>query len=96
MAKKPITLGHLHFSKKGDALLFYKNILNQYSPGDRVSDEDAEALSLALANHPDAADKIGSGIDFFSVDSADFGTQCFFVHRSDGTKVRFSYKSCLD
>ena len=95
MVKKPITLGHIKFDKKGDALSLFKKMLNKYSPGDSVSAEDAEILSLALANHPDATQKIGSGISSFSVGKADFGTQCFWVNRTDGSTERFSYISCL-
>lgn len=48
-------------------------------------------------NHtsPDAATKIGSGVRGFEVRSADYGTQCFWILRVDGSDERFSYKSCI-
>ena len=95
VAKKSVILGHMHFDKKGDALTFFKEILNRYSPGENVSDEDGEMLSLALANHPEASKKIGSGISYFSVRAAEYGTQCFEVNRTDNTCERFSYIACL-
>jgi hypothetical protein len=45
--------------------------------------------------HPEAADKIGSGIKDFSVRSADFGTKCFWVNRTDGTTDKFSHTACV-
>jgi hypothetical protein len=49
----------------------------------------------ALAHHPEAAAKTGCGISHFSVRSADFGTKCFWVNRTDGTTEKFSYLSCI-
>ena len=48
--------------------------------------------------HPEAGDKIGPGVDSFSVERApgrSFGTRCFWVTRSDGTRTEFSYLTCL-
>lgn len=87
-------LGH-HFPRKSDALLFLKTMLNNYRPGDTVSDEDKAFLLEAIKRHPDSAKKIGSGIKSFEVRSADFGTQCFWILRTDGSIERFSYKSCV-
>ena len=90
MPAKPITLGTMHFEKKGDAVAFLKDILRRYDLGDRVSAEDAVILHAALEHHPNAAVKIGSGVTSFSVRSADFGTKCFWVNRTDGTTEKFS------
>jgi hypothetical protein len=95
MVKKPLTLGPHYFSKKGDAAEFLKSMLHKYDLGDKVSAKDAEVLLAALALHPDATVKVGSGISHFSVRSADFGTKCFWVNRVDGSSEKFSYKSCV-
>jgi hypothetical protein len=95
MVKKPVTIGHHHFSKKGDAAAFLQAILHKYDVGDKVSALDAEVLHAALALHPDAAAKVGAGITHFSVRSADFGSKCFWVNRVDGSTERFSYKACI-
>lgn len=92
---KSVTLGHMTFDKKGDAVAFIRSILNRYKPGDRVTDEDGEVLTHLLQRHPEADEKIGAGISYFNVRSADYGTQCFWVTRADGTTERFSYKSCI-
>ncbi len=95
MVKKPITLGSYHFGMKGDAAEFLKAMLHKYDIGDKVSAHDAEVLHAALALHPDAAAKVGSGVTHFSVRSADFGSKCFWVNRMDGTSEKFSYKACI-
>jgi hypothetical protein len=95
MAKKPLTLGRHHFSKKADAEAFLKAMLHRYDVGDKVGAEDVEVLSAALALHPDATAKAGAGITHCSVRSADFGTKCFWVNRVDGSSEKFSYRACL-
>lgn len=90
MPAKPITLGSLHFKKKGDAIAFFRAMLARYDLGDRVNDDDAVFLRAALENHPDSVKKIGCGIINFSVRSADYGTKCFWVNRPDGTTEKFS------
>lgn len=95
MPAKPIALGPLSFEKKGDAVMYLKAMLHRYDVGDRVSDEDAIILRAALENHPRSALKIGSGISYFSVRSADFSTKCFWVNRPDGTTEKFSITSSI-
>lgn len=93
--RQPVTFGTLHFPDKKSALAHLKSLLGSYRPGDRVSDADEVVLREALQNHADAASKVGPGVDHFMVRSADFGTQCFWVVRTDGTTERFSYKRCV-
>lgn len=95
MPAKPITLGPMYFERRGDAKAFLKQILNKYDVGDRVSAEDEIILRAAVALHPDAPTKIGCGISNFSVRSADFGSKCFWVNRTDGTTENFSISSCI-
>ena len=95
MVAKPISFGSLHFAKKGDAANYLKAMLNRYDVGDRVSAKDATVLAAALSLHPDAQKKVGAGISYFSVRSADYGSKCFWINRTDGTTEKFSYKSCV-
>lgn len=94
-AKKPVSYGDLHFKTQTEARAFLNAILKKYDIGDRVNASDAVILSAALELHPEAKDKIGSGIIGFSVRSADFGSKCFWVNRTDGTTEKFSYKVCV-
>ncbi|MER8706291.1 DCL family protein [Mesorhizobium sp. M1088] len=93
--KKPVTLGPKHFEKKGDAVAYLKAMLHRYDVGDRVNAADSIVLGAALARHPEAKEKIGSGVNSFSVRSADFGSKCFWVNRTDGTTMRFSHTACV-
>jgi len=95
MPTKPITLGAMRFDKRGDAVNYLRQMLHRYDAGDRVSAADALILQAALENHPDSAAKMGSGITHFSVRSAEFGTKCFWVNRSDGTTEKFSITRCI-
>lgn len=90
MPAKPISLGPMHFDKRGAAVAYLKEMLSRYDLGDRVGAEDAKILRGALEHHPNAAAKIGCGITDFSVRSADFGSKCFWVNRPDGTTEKFS------
>ena len=93
--RKPVSYGNLHFDTQTEARAFLNAMLKKYDVGDRVSPSDGAILSAALALHPEAADKIGPGIKDFSVRSADFGSKCFWVNRTDGTTVKFSHKVCV-
>jgi hypothetical protein len=95
MPAKPVTIGEHHFAKKGEALSFFREMLYRYDLADRVSHEDATLLRLLLDRHPEASEKIGVGVDSFSVRTADFGTRCFWVNRIDGTTEKFSFKACV-
>ncbi|WP_443027821.1 DCL family protein [Sphingorhabdus sp. M41] len=70
-------------------------MLNSYDPGDRVTTRDNDLLSALVLRHPESSEKIGSGIKDFSVRSADFGTQCFWINRIDGTSEKFAFRSCI-
>jgi len=95
MPAKPISFGDMHFAKKGDAVAFLNKILHKYNVGDKVSTDDAQILLAALAHHPEGEQKIGCGITHFSVRSADYGTKCFWVNRTDGSTEKFSHKACV-
>lgn len=95
VAKKPVSYGALRFESQKDAKAFLNAMLNRYDPGDKVSANDAAVLAEALALHPEAKEKIGSGIKDFSVRSADFGSKCFWVNRTDGTTAKFSHTACV-
>lgn len=95
MPAKPLSLGPMHFAKRGDAVAYLKDMLHRYDLGDRVSANDAVILLAALERHPNAEAKIGCGVTHFSVRSADYGSKCFWVNRSDGTTEKFSHGGCI-
>ena len=85
MVSKPVTLGPSTLGKSVMLPLTWKAMLHKYDVGDKVSAADAEVLRAALARHPDADAKVRCGIANFSVRSADFGSKCFWVNRTDGS-----------
>ena len=95
MPAKPLDLGPLQFSKRGDAVAFLNDMLHRYDLGDKVSADDAVILKAALDRHPEAGAKIGSGITHFSVRTAEFGTRCFWLNRLDGSTEKFSHTACI-
>lgn len=95
MPSKPIMIGALEFSSRGDAYAFLKAILARYDVGDKVNAADSAILRDALLLHPESTAKIDSGIQSFSVRTADFGTKCFWVNRVDGSTEKFALRACV-
>jgi len=95
MPAKPFSLGDLHFAKKGDAVAYLNAMLHKYDVGDKVDAADSKVLVAALNRHPEGEEKIGCGIAGFSVRSADFGTKCFWVNRTDGSTEKFAHRACV-
>lgn len=92
MAKvKPVVLDTIEFKNQSLALEFFRAMLNRYIPGERVVPEDAMHLAGLLQRHPDYASKVGTGIDHFGVMPGDYGSQCFCIIRTDGSREDFSY-----
>ena len=94
MVRKPVQIGALNFPRKKDANDFFREMLYRYDLGDKVSKDDA-VLAQLLSKHPEATEKIGAGIESFSVRAADYGTRCFWVNRVDGSFEKFSFKACF-
>ncbi|MBK7675877.1 MAG: DCL family protein [Candidatus Accumulibacter sp.] len=87
---RPVILNSVSFDNQSQAADFFKEMLNRYIPGEHVSPEDSTHLAGLFKRHPKYAEKVGSGVDYFQVIPADYGTQCFCAVRMDGTKERFS------
>lgn len=91
----PVVLGTMTFRSELAAKAYFKAMLNGYSPGDRVTKKDGVLLTELLRRHPDWEAKIGEGIDHFEVMTHSFNSQCFAVHRTDGSFEDFSYTWCI-
>ncbi len=98
MAKaRKITLETRTFDKAGDGTSFFSSMLNRYSLGEKVSDSDSRDLAALLKRHDEMKEKIGCGIAHFEVEAAPdaFSGRCFWIVRTDGSRVDFSFKHCL-
>lgn len=92
---KSVAVGQVTFPNQTLALTFFKEMLNRYIPGERVSETDAVHLSALFERHPDYAEKSKGGIARFEVTTGDYGTQCFCAVSTSGVKEGFSYKRCV-
>lgn len=88
------------------ALGHFKDMLNRYADGQRVTDQQDHDDLLALLTVYDAAPglaetKIGAGVSYFyrdiDQDNAHDGpqTSCFYVMRVDGTAIDFSTRKAV-
>ncbi len=91
----PVELATRSFSTQKGATVFFKTMLNRYTPGDRVSNEDSFDLLALLERHTEYAAKIGCGVSHFEVMMTVHGTQCFRILRIDGSGTDFSYPNCI-
>lgn len=91
--------------KKGDAASHYREMLNRYAVGSRVNNPSDHSDLAALITVYDAVvpkgepTKGGCGIDYFERDldrDHPGHTACFFVVRTDGTRIDFSLGKALD
>jgi Protein of unknown function (DUF3223) len=97
MAK--VWVGSTEFPSKAAVKTECQRILAKY-PGDpnatpagseRVADsDDVEFIRELINSHPDAADKIGVGIDHFEVRHYDYGTRGVCLVRTDGSDIDVS------
>jgi hypothetical protein len=91
----PVILATRSFPTKEAATAFFKEMLARYRVGDRISEVDALDLAALLERHHEFAQKVGCGIDHFSVMITEHGTSCFRIQRKDGTGTDFSYRHCI-
>lgn len=95
---QPIVISGFTFTTKKAAKEFIGRIRDKYADGIALQEPDHLILEELLSMHPEALDKIGCGINQFSVrtDSVFRRTRHFVVHRTDGTHTDFSFHSCID
>jgi hypothetical protein len=91
----PFTIRTKKFAKKADALAYFKEMLNRYRPGDRVSDTDTQDLSALLEHHTEFTEKTGAGIDHFRLCITDTARNLSKSLGSMGVRDDFSYKHCI-
>jgi Protein of unknown function (DUF3223) len=92
------SIGTHDFRTKTDALAEVRRILNSVQLGDTVRGEDGKLIAALMydGRHPETLEKIGSGIERIEVRAASHGTRCFWIVRSDGTEVDFSFVTAMN
>ncbi|WP_321906070.1 DCL family protein [Paraburkholderia tropica] len=89
-----------HWSKQGDAMEHFRDMLHRYSNGEKIANaNDHDDLSALLVPYDASINdgsptKIGPGISHFTreLNKGDrWRSAGFHVHRVDGTSTDFSY-----
>ena len=92
-------IGARCFSSKDAAKKFVRSIVESYSDYEMISEPAHDAfLRDLIRGHPDAAEKIGAGIDYFTIkhDDKTGKTRHFLIRRIDRSLADFSWHCCID
>ncbi len=95
MARIALEIGGLSFPTKSTAADHFRKMLYRHEIASQIPDPDATELNWLLERHPEFRDKLGGGIEHFSVRNALYGTRCFEIVRKDGSTTDFSFHSCV-
>ena len=89
-------IGARIYSSKEKATIAVRAVRDKYRCGETVADpEDARFLYDLLCMHPHAEQKIGPGVQSFSVEQNQHGTSGFWLLRVDGSRTDWSFVVCL-
>jgi hypothetical protein len=93
----PVTLGRFTYPSKGAAIEALRAIRDAFPDRVPILDDDAVDLLIGVvAAHPQAAEKVGTGIaGFFVAKSPDFPSRCFYLKRIDGNETEFSWNEAI-
>jgi hypothetical protein len=95
---KPVTIDGMVFPTSGVFKIYVQKLLNDLPQGVVIEEPYHAFLCQLVKRHPEAADKIGSGIKHFKVlTNTNYGgkNRCFYLFRTDGTHTDFSYQKCV-
>lgn len=93
----PIKIGEFEFKTKSTAENFIKNIKAKYKPNSYLDKTDFDFIFELIKLHPNANEKIGSGISSIQIRLNKMGNAtAFYIIRSDKSETDFSYKKCLN
>ncbi len=92
---KPIAIGNKQFRTQTEANNFIKELLNSQPLKTPIPEPHHSFLCSLLAVHPRAAEKIGPGVQHFTVEHAMDGPRCFYVTHVDSTRTDFSTGKCV-
>lgn len=103
----PVVLPSFQWGTRKDALAAFRLLHTggPYAPYDQITDPGHDLMLRELLDlHPDAAEKIGAGVDHFYVGLTRDGDKYnvrsnatgIWIRRTDGTDVDFSYRTCIN
>lgn len=94
-----IAIGAHRFDSKAAAKNFVRSIVNAYADDERIYDREHDAFLRALIQlHPEASEKIGVGVSYFTIkhDDKTGKTRHFLITRLDHSTADFSWHCCID
>ncbi|MBN9542725.1 MAG: DCL family protein [Alphaproteobacteria bacterium] len=93
----PIQIGQQLFTSKKSAITYVQSVLKKYIDGDILEESDKLFIIDLLALHPQKDEKIGCGVANILYDySPDFRSRCLYIIRTDGSKIQFSWRTCIE
>jgi hypothetical protein len=91
-----LTIGQRSFETREAAHRYVKDLLYSLPLKVAIQEPHHSFLRALVSRHPRAEEKVGKGIDHFTVEYSVRGRRCFCLTRIDGTKTDFSLYQCVD
>lgn len=95
MARASILIGDRVFRTKQELTEYCRSVLYSYTPGETLSAAHTEFLLGLIERHREYVQKVGAGVERFTVESDGWGRFCFWIHRVDGTDTDVSFVECI-
>ena len=92
---KRLTIGQRNFETWNAAIRFVENLLYSQQLKVPIQEPYHSFLSALISRHPHFKEKVGKGIDHFTVENHVRGRRCLCLTRIDGTKTDFSFFECV-
>lgn len=83
------------FDDQKQAKNFFAEILHRAPIGEALQDQDFCAIKTLLSHHPQALEKIRTGVSAIFVGKGERGSRTFFVKRNDDSIESFSMNKCI-
>ena len=73
-----------------------REIIKIHPTGHILQGRNKLLITALLEHHPRYLEKRGCGIKDIIIKKAIYGTKCFFIIRTDGSEIDFSFNSCIN
>lgn len=99
MASIRYTINGKEFGSQTELVDYVRKIIGRYPVGTALNDADSAFMLDLLQRHPEAKQKIGSGVvSIFIAENPVYPgerARGFWLRRRDGSKTDFSYRECI-
>jgi hypothetical protein len=90
-----LTIGQRRFETRVAAHRYVEDLLYSLPFKVAIQEPHHSFLKALISRHPRAEEKVGKGIDHFTVEHSVRGRRCFCLTRIDGTKADFTMSACI-